>query len=324
MAETSLVPYDPKSLSKTQARDRLDQNGYINWLIQSDMSDARRYLELARYSTRKHEKAEMIAGFVLGLLSGVFSNVLGGVVWPVALIVGLLAFLLTVLVVFAINWIRAPSAFYKHALVEAESAKRLLEEEKKKNTRPAFVARVLEIITESYLNTWQDRWFFKGSIRDHAYDCFVAIHLSITNNSIKAAPISGFELEATWEGALCASTEALVEGYFVKRRVVRPALGGDPINKYKDNWESLEPFPLNMKITDTNYLTGWTRFYLGTFPPDAVTGDAPDSVQLRLKALDHRNESHTVYEGTIILHGGYGTIADWATVERELERNKPL
>jgi hypothetical protein len=319
MSDTSLVPHDLKSLSKTQARHRLDREHFIDWLIQADLSDTQRYLELGRYATRRHEKIEMIGGAIAGFFLGwVLGG--GGLAW--SLIIGLLGFLATLLVIFVIHWARAPSAFYKRALADAESARALLKEVQARSTRPEFVCRVIEIISESYMNTWQDRWFFKQGIRDYAYDCFAAIHLSVTNNSTMGAMISGFELEATWNDVPCTSTEALVEGYFVKRRVVRPAWGGDPINKSKENWESLEPFPLNMEITNTNYETGWTRFYLGTFPPDAVTGDAPDSVQLRLKALDHRNESHTVYEGTITLHGGHGVIADWATVEQELERNK--
>lgn len=104
MPDSSLVPRDPSTLSKAQAC-RLDQDQFIAWLIQSDASDARCYFELARYSTRRHEKIEMIAGAVVGFVSGLL---VGGGSWPGSFAVGIVAFLATILLIFLIQWIRAP------------------------------------------------------------------------------------------------------------------------------------------------------------------------------------------------------------------------
>jgi phosphoribosylcarboxyaminoimidazole (NCAIR) mutase len=298
---------------------------------------AREIAREANHLWREHRKQELIITSVTAPISAVvvaatIAIIAGaGFSWS-AILAGLAAAIVSIpiVLVFLYAYYRlyeAPRSLYQKTREQSGVIQARLAEEQAKNARPEFAGRMIDIADEWIMNTWQDRWFFKEGVRDHAYDCFITLHLSITNNSVQAGPVSGFELQASFKGEQYTGTETSVEGYFVRRRTVRPAWGGDPINKYRYKWKPLEPFPLNEEITNTNYKAGWIRFYLGTFAPEnkALAGDPRNLLELRLTALDHRREPHTVLEGPITMpgQGERPMIADAAGVERDREENRP-
>ena len=108
------LPALAAALSTKQAR-LLPREKFVDYLIDAPISDARRYFELARYNTRKHEKKEMFAGAIVGTLLGIW---LGGGTWQGGIGVGILGFLGTLLLIFFIHWIHSPSILYQAAVVQ--------------------------------------------------------------------------------------------------------------------------------------------------------------------------------------------------------------
>ena len=140
-----LLPATTTTLTKQQART-LEKSHYIRYLQDADLSDARRYFELARLTTRQHDKVELIAGAIVGIVLG---WLLGGGTWFGSLVAGALALFATLIIIFLIHWIRSPSAFHKTAVVDVRGKDRELENEKNKNSRREFVlGRLRELINE--------------------------------------------------------------------------------------------------------------------------------------------------------------------------------
>jgi hypothetical protein len=282
VSDSALVPRGPETLSLAQARKRLDESQYIDWLIESDASDARCYLELARYFTRRHQKIEMIAGAIIGFVSGL---VLGGGNWIGGLLVGLAAFIATLFLIFLIHWIRAPSAFYKRALAERDATKLLLEAEKERNKRARLVGRIVCLSIETHSNTWHE--IFSG---EYPKDCIMTLHLSVTNDTDVAATAIRVELSLIWNETVYPCAEMPIIRGFLKRVTRRP--GGSP---RRVEWEPFKPFPLNIEITNTTHQEGWLKFWVGPIQDLRID----DTTGLRLVVFDHRNEPHTIYEGPV-------------------------
>jgi hypothetical protein len=110
----SELPARTADLSTKQAR-LLPQEKFVDYLIDAPITDARRYFELARYNTRKHEKKEMLAAAIVGTLLGIW---LGGGTWQGGIGVGILGFLGTLLLLFFIHWIHSPSVMYQAAVAQ--------------------------------------------------------------------------------------------------------------------------------------------------------------------------------------------------------------
>lgn len=110
----SELPALTANLSTKQAR-LLPREKFVDYLIDAPVTDARRYLELARYNTRKHEKKEMLAAAIVGTLLGVW---LGGGTWQGGIGVGVLGFFGTLLLIFFIHWIHSPSVLYQAAVAQ--------------------------------------------------------------------------------------------------------------------------------------------------------------------------------------------------------------
>lgn len=108
------VPTRAASLSTKQAR-LLPQEEFVDYLIDASITDARRYFELARYNTRKHEKKEMLAAAIVGTILGIW---VGGGTWQGGLGVGVLGFFGTLLLLFFIHWIHSPSVMYQAAVTQ--------------------------------------------------------------------------------------------------------------------------------------------------------------------------------------------------------------
>lgn len=100
-------------ISKRQARE-IDRDRFMTDL--EELSYARQYFEYARYKTREHDKVELTAGFIVGLL---FALVLGSGTWFGTAAVGFLAFAATLVMIFLLHWIRAPSALHQRAIQAA-------------------------------------------------------------------------------------------------------------------------------------------------------------------------------------------------------------
>ena len=281
MPDSSLVPRDPNVLTKTQAR-RLEQDQYIAWLVQSDASDARCYFELARYATRKHEKGEMIGGAVVGFVSGLL---LGGGSWPGSLAVGIAAFLATLLLIFLVHWIHAPSAFYRHARAELGSTKLLLQQEQARNAKPQLTGDIECLEIDLHPN-----------IKDNDYDCFLTFPLTLRNGSAAATMVSHFELELVFKDQPYVSIDEPVDGFYVETRHRQPGKSG---TTFEPHPEPLTAFPYDKQITNIGHLKGWLRFSVGSMPPDAVArGYLLDEVVLKLTAFDSRREPHLIYESS--------------------------
>ena len=127
----------------------LEKSDYIRYLQAADLSDARRYFELARLTTRQHDKAELMAGALVGIIVAL---IVSGGTWPFTLLAGLGAFGATLLVIFLIHWIRSPSAFYRAAVAEIGNKDKELEEIKNKNReiRRSFVIEQLKDLISEY------------------------------------------------------------------------------------------------------------------------------------------------------------------------------
>jgi hypothetical protein len=285
-------------VSKRQAR-ALEKAEFISYLSGADLSDARRYFELARYSTRQHDKGELMAGVVVGIL---VAALIGGGSWLVTVLTALGAFGATLVVIFLIHWLRAPSAFHKQAQTDLKSARLLLEEEKERHKKAILVGRIICISTEERLNTYIETL---NPTVEHDY--VITINLSVTNDSAVAAMATRFELTVNGYGA----TELPADKCSVKRKFKIP--GGPP---HHVEWQSLTPFPLNVEITNTSHQTGWLRFLVGL-----IRGLHVDHASgIRLTVFDHRNEPHVIYEGpigqtpdcgTVVEHEAPGPSAEW-------------
>jgi hypothetical protein len=110
------------ALSPKEAR-QLPQEAFVEYLISTPISNARRYLELARYSTRKHEKKEMLAGAIIGTALGIW---LGGGTWQGGIGVGLLGFFGTLLLLFFLHWIHSPSVLYQAAVAQIKERDKVI------------------------------------------------------------------------------------------------------------------------------------------------------------------------------------------------------
>jgi hypothetical protein len=140
-----LVPIS-KRLAKHQAR-ALAKQEFISYLVESDLSDGRRYFELARYSMRQHDKAELMAGAVVGIIAAI---ALGGGAWIGTLLTGLTLFGATLIVIFLIHWIRSPSAFHKAATAELRNKTKELESITNHDSRRAFVIERLKELLKDH------------------------------------------------------------------------------------------------------------------------------------------------------------------------------
>lgn len=110
----SELPVLAAPLTTKQAR-LLPRKQFIDYLIDASISEARRYFELARYNTRKHEKKEMLAAAIVGTGLGIW---LGGGTWQGGVGVGILGFFGTLLLIFFIHWIHSPSVLYQAAVAQ--------------------------------------------------------------------------------------------------------------------------------------------------------------------------------------------------------------
>jgi hypothetical protein len=83
----------------------------------AEKSPAGQYFALARYEVVKHDKVELIAGLIVGV---VLALLLGSGTWQSQLFVGVLAFFGTLVTIFLLQWIRAPSAFHKRTIAKLQ------------------------------------------------------------------------------------------------------------------------------------------------------------------------------------------------------------
>lgn len=286
-----LEPSSPHSLqpSTTKHIQSLDQEAFLSHLTQRDISDARRYFEYARYKTRKHDKVEMGAGTIVGILLG---WLLGGGTWQGSTAVGIVAFLATLLVIFTFHWIRSPSAFHKAAIVEADSAKLLLEQEKAKNAEPKLAGEIICFDEETAIETGDN---------DVSQNCFLTINLSLWNESDAATMVSGLTCELLWKETAYPAFRIPITGYYVQRTMPVPAPWE---KKYEVTWVPLTEFPVDEEITNTNYKNGWLRFFVGRLPLETGKGGVLDkALILRLGVLDRTRKPHMIYEGSVDLPG---------------------
>lgn len=107
-AKLERIASESHSALKRQSKEAARFN-FISKL--ADKSKARQYFQYARYATREHDKKELTAGLIVGLI---FAFIFGNGPWLNTLGIGCLAFGATLLTIFLLNWIRAPSAFHEH------------------------------------------------------------------------------------------------------------------------------------------------------------------------------------------------------------------
>jgi hypothetical protein len=270
----------------------LEKSDFIRYLQETDLSDARRYFELARLATRQHDKGELMAGAVVGVF---VAALIGGTNWFTTVLTGLGAFGATLIVIFIIHWIRAPSAFYKLAQADLRSTKLLLDEERTRSAKPSLAGRITCVNIRAIPNTYIETL---NPTVEHDY--VITINLSVTNDSAMAAVATRFELTVNGFEA----TELPADKCAVRRKIKIP--GGPPHHVKR---EPLTPFPLNVEVTNTTHQTGWLRFLVGL-----IRGLHVDPTSgIKLTVFDHRNEPHVIYEGPIGQFPECGTIFDYET-----------
>lgn len=127
-------------LTKQEARE-LDRKRYMSML--SEQSFAHQYFQYARYKTREHDKIELTAGLIVGL---VFALIFGSGSWLTTILIGLLAFGATLITIFLLHWVRAPSAFHRQAIGDLEKEHQRESGDKR---REMIVERLEQLIKES-------------------------------------------------------------------------------------------------------------------------------------------------------------------------------
>ena len=266
----------------------LDREAFLSHLTQKDLSDARRYFDYARYKTRKHDKVEMGAGTIVGTLLG---WLLGGGTWQGSIAVGFLAFFATLLVIFAFHWVRSPSAFHKAALIEAHSAKLLLEQEKARNAEPKLAGRIdcLEVDqawdTENFGIDEENKCRLKASF---------TLRVTLWNESAAPTTVLGFRLHVLWTNGHHQAVELPVENYSVRYSLPRSEEWG-----YETKHRRLVAFRQDVEITNTNHQSGDLRFLARQIPSESSEqASVRKDVIFRLEALDRKGQAHKIYEGT--------------------------
>jgi hypothetical protein len=164
-------------------------------------------------------------------------------------------FFATLLLIFIFHWIRAPSGFYKRALVEANLAKLLLEQERSRNAKPELVGDIICLEVDANLDQ-----------KDGEYDCFLTLSLLMRNNSVTPTMVSGFSLELIWKDQDYPAVKQSLDFYAVQRH-------SRELEGFTTRTDSLTDFPYGEEITNTNYKIGWLRFSVGAVPLDAVKGE---------------------------------------------------
>jgi hypothetical protein len=139
-AKLERIASESPSALKRQAKEAARFN-FISKL--ADKSKARQYFQYARYATREHDKKELTAGLIVGLI---FAFIFGNGPWLNTLGIGCLAFGATLLTIFVLNWIRAPSAFHEHWESQVE---RLPNTDTHRQKRQIIVDRLAQLIKES-------------------------------------------------------------------------------------------------------------------------------------------------------------------------------
>lgn len=276
-------------LSKQRARE-LEKRDFISYLLQTDLSNSRRYFELARYTTRQHDKVELMAGAVVGIFAAIL---VGATTWFFTLLSGLAAFGATLIVIFVIHWIRSPGAFYKVVLAKATAAKLLLEQEKATNAEAKLAGRIDCLDHET---AWDLERFGVDRATPLKLKVTFTLNVCLWNESSVATTVSGFSLWLLWRDGQYQAHELPIDGYSVQRTFPRP----EPQEwGYEVRSEPLVEFPTNLEITNRNHTNGWLRFLARDIPSEAE-GDAALSHELtwKLYAHDRKGQPHKIYEGT--------------------------
>jgi hypothetical protein len=169
--------------------------------------------------------------------------------------------------------------------------------EKARNAEPQLVGTIICLNHEIGFGSTE------GGI---PYDCYLTLHLSVTNGSAMGSMATGFRLDLLWSGGEFPGVNIPVKGYFLKRDYKNPP-SWEP--RHRTEWKPLEQFPLNTEITNTNHQEGWLRFSVGAFPREAVTQlRVKDDVMFRLQAFDHKRVLRPICEGYVVSLPGCGTI----------------
>jgi hypothetical protein len=127
-------------LTKQEATES-DRDTYMSEL--AGQSFARQYFQYARYKTREHDKIELTAGLIVGV---VFALIVGSGSWLSTAVVGLFAFGATLIMIFLLHWLRAPSAFHKRAIADSKRGNKTDQEGKR---REVLIMRLTDLIKEA-------------------------------------------------------------------------------------------------------------------------------------------------------------------------------
>jgi hypothetical protein len=171
-------------------------------------------------------------------------------------------------------------------------------ESKNARTQSTLVGRIICLHAETPQNTWREI-----VIGEYPRDFIATINVSVTNESTLAATATRFELSLIFNDKVHSCTELPIPtGRSFLKRTTRMPGGGGP---RKITWETLNTFSLNTEISNTTHQTGWLKFWTGPIQDLRL-----DTAKIRLIVFDHRNQSHTIYDGPVTQPSACGTIVE--------------
>jgi hypothetical protein len=271
-------------VSKHQAR-ALEKREFISYLEQSDLSDARRYFELARCSLRQHDKVELMAGAIVGISLG---WLLGGGTWFGSLATGAMALFATLILIFLIHWTRSPSAFHRAAIAERDAALETLS--KIQAAVPILAGKINCIALDVHHHPSRPEGLYG--------DCWFTMNVNVWNDGGSGTNITGFRFLVRWASSGDDWPTRQVAGLNrFRTKSLRPSDPGSE-ERYTTDTENLFDFPVPSEVSLTNNQDGWLRFVVRDFP--LRTGMELDfDTVITLTALDKKGEPHTIYQGPI-------------------------
>jgi hypothetical protein len=140
---------------------------------------------------------------------------------------------------------------------------------------------------------------------DQFYDCFLILSVRLMSDG-EPTKAGRWQFDLYWEGNEYVSVRHSVDGYYVsypESHADDPAMRLEP--------KPLIEFPGDEEITTVSPRTGWLRFKVGAFPPEAVDKQwqrLRKEVICKLQAFDSRDHPHVIYEGSVDALSGCGKI----------------
>jgi hypothetical protein len=141
--------------------------------------------------------------------------------------------------------------------------------------------------------------------QDQFYTCFLILSVKLMTDG-GPTKAGRWQLDLFWEGADYPSVRQSVDGYYVS---YPSSHADDPTIRLEP--KSLIDFSSDEEITNISPRTGWLRFKVGAFPPEAVDKQwqhLRKEVILKLQAFDSRDQPHVIYEGSADALSGCGKI----------------